>query len=226
MSKISISTLKSTLMTQRERDEREKKFLQRQKEKEEKLQRENQEETKRRLVRTSNIPKIFQDKRAKDFKITPYNEKTAQLAIRAITENIGLYIYGDCGQGKTMLSSVIAIERAQLLKESTFICVSDLFNELNPFNSRNGETNAYIRKQQLKNSKCLILDDLGVEKPTEFTNTILFEIVNHRYNNNLQTIINSNFSLAELKNRIKGYEGERVIRRLKAICIETNINDN
>lgn len=168
------------------------------------------------LIKSAKIPKIFSDVRAKDFKMSDKNEHSAKIAIKAITENNGLFIYGDCGTGKTMLSSVIANERAELFKPSLFIGAVDIFQELNPYSS--DSKTAANRKMLVKNSPCLIIDDLGAEKPSDWTKQTLFEIIDFRYRENLQTIITSNFSIDELKTRLSEYEGSRIIRRIKSIC--------
>lgn len=199
------------------RDKREE-FL-RQCEEEEKA-RKFREEKKRRqdLIKSAKIPKIFTDSRAKNFKITNRNENAATIAIKAITNNSGLFIYGECGTGKTMLASIIANERAELFKSSMFIGAVDIFQELNPYSS-DGRT-AAIRKSVIKNTPCLIIDDLGAEKPSEWTKQILFEIIDYRYREGLQTIITSNFNVDELlsNGRLTDYEGKRIIRRIKEIC--------
>ena len=168
------------------------------------------------LIKSAKIPKIFSSARATDFKVTDNNENTAALAIRSITENNGLYIYGECGTGKTMLASIIANERAELAKPSMFIGAVDIFHELNPYSS--DSRTACNRKDIIKKTPCLIIDDLGAEKPSDWTKQTLFEIIDFRYRENLQTIITSNFNISELKNRLSEYEGNRIIRRIKAIC--------
>lgn len=182
-------------------------------------------EKKRRLediIKSAKIPKIFHDIRATDFKITNNNDQAAQTAIKCITENRGLYIYGECGTGKTMLASIIANERAERLKSSMFIGAVDIFHELNPYSS--DSRTAHNRKDIVKNTPCLIIDDLGAEKPSDWTKQTLFEIIDFRYRENLQTIITSNFNINELKSRLSDYEGNRIIRRIKAICTLTELN--
>lgn len=182
--------------------------------KEKKLQLQN-------IIKSSQVPKIFSDIRAKDFKLTDNNRETAKTAIQSITKNNGLFIYGECGTGKTMLACIIANERAELLKSSMFIRAVDIFHELNPFFSQNkSET---IRKRNLVlTTPCLIIDDLGAEKPSDFTRAILFDILDFRMNEELQTVITTNFSIEELKKRINVKEelnlSDKIIRRITATC--------
>lgn len=60
----------------------------------------------------------------------------------------------------------------------------------------------------------LILDDLGVEKSTDWSLQTLYLIINHRYENEKITIVTSNYSPEELE--IKMEDG-RIISRLTAM---------
>lgn len=171
------------------------------------------------LIKSARIPKIFSDARFKDFKMTVNNESSAKVAIQAVANNKGLYIFGECGSGKTMLASIIANEKAAKFEPSAFISAVDIFHELNPFVSDSKVS--FSRKSVIKSVPCLVIDDLGAEKPSDWTKQTLFEIIDFRYRENLQTIITSNFSLDSLMSdgRLnKDYESGRIIRRIKAIC--------
>lgn len=175
------------------------------------------------IIKSARIPKIFSEMRLENFRITG-NNKNAIECLKAITNNHGFYIYGECGTGKTLLVSIIANERAERFKNSTFICATDIFKELNVFNNENQA--AVMNKFHLiRTTPCLIIDDLGVENATPFTQRTLFDILNYRYNENLQTIITSNFTLEKLQSRMGDYEGRRIIRRIKAICREIELTE-
>jgi len=61
----------------------------------------------------------------------------------------------------------------------------------------------------------LALDDMGAEKPTEWVNERLFEIIDYRYNEYLPVIASTNATPAELKTQI----GERSFDRLREMCV-------
>lgn len=211
-------TLDEVKAHHRLREERQKKWAEEDK-------KNKSDEKKRRLqdlIKSARIPKIFSDIRAHNFTITEKNESAAKIAINSIKESTGLYIYGDCGTGKTMLASVIANERAELNKSSMFIGAVDVFHELNPFSS--DSRTAAARKHLIKNAPCLIIDDLGAEKPSDWTKQTLFEIIDFRYRENLQTIFTSNFNIDELQSRLSEYEGKRIIRRIKSMCRLVELN--
>jgi DNA replication protein DnaC len=48
----------------------------------------------------------------------------------------------------------------------------------------------------------LLLDDLGAEKETEWTQEQLYRVINHRYNEGLPTLIAGNVPLDEIEPRI------------------------
>lgn len=199
------------------RDEQNKKYAE-----QEKIKKFNERKNRLKdLIITAHIPKIFAEVRARDFRMSDNNRESAKTAIKAITANNGLYIYGECGTGKTMLASVIANERAELLKSSLFIRAVDIFHELNPFRTQNREETT-IKRNLILQTPCLIIDDIGAEKPSDFTRAILFDILDFRTNESLQTIITSNFNIFQLQKRLNGNEelnlSEKIIRRINALC--------
>lgn len=181
-------------------------------------------QTANAIIRSSQLPPIFRKKRAIDF-VNFYkgNSTVLDAAEAAITEDIGLFLYGDSGAGKTFLSCVIAIERAHKLKYSLFVNVPDLLEDLREFNNNKpteytDSINRQDKLQKMYNTPCLIIDDLGAEKPSDWTCEILFKIINYRYNHNTQTVISSNFDLNGLNERFSKFTGTRIIRRISDIC--------
>lgn len=67
-----------------------------------------------------------------------------------------------------------------------------------------------------KYSTCpiLVLDDIGVEKTTDWALQTLYIILNNRYSNYMQTIITSNLTLEEVKEKL----GERIASRIAGMC--------
>ena len=67
-----------------------------------------------------------------------------------------------------------------------------------------------------KYSRCpiLVLDDLGVEKTTEWALQTLYIILNNRYSNYMQTIITSNLTIEALQDKL----GDRIASRIVGMC--------
>ncbi len=60
----------------------------------------------------------------------------------------------------------------------------------------------------------LVLDDLGVEKPSEFAVQSLYLVVDRRYSEMRRTVITSNFSIGEIAERV----GDRIASRIAGMC--------
>lgn len=154
------------------------------------------------------VPFEFIDKKAKDFNWNLYNcnvdmqKKIANAFILNFKEfekkGKGLYIYSKTkGSGKTFLASCLVNQLIDTISiNPKFITVLD-FIELTKkgfkFDSCNEEIDSII------NSRLLVLDDLGVQMKKEWTDTVLYRLINHRMNNKLVTIFTSNLSTADLK---------------------------
>ncbi len=163
------------------------------------------------LIKAASVPRIFAQFRAKDFKTA--NEAALDAAESAVVDGASVYIFGDVGTGKTMLASIIANERAYQGKSSLFISVAETLESLREFNQHQKFTDSKTREDKLKTyaaAKCLIVDDVGAEKPTDWAVETMFKIFNRRYNDGLQNVTTSNLSPEELEKHL----GARIARRI------------
>lgn len=171
------------------------------------------EKRAREILKKAKIPKIFAGKRASDF--ISSNGAVLDAAEAAIFDGKSVYIYGGVGTGKTLLASIIATERAYLGKASLFISVAETLESLREFNNQTQKfSDSRTREEKLKeyaNAKCLIVDDLGAEKPTDWTVETLFKIFNRRYNECLQNVTTSNLSPEELEKHLGGRVARRIL---------------
>ena len=126
------------------------------------------------------------------------------------THNINLLIMGNCGSGKTHLSSSIA---GVVLRRGFYVVYESAQNIVNDFEA--DKFRAGFRGEEPKSDKyleceLLIIDDLGAEFQTQFSLSCLYTIINTRINRGLSTIISTNLSDAQLSGT---YEG-RIYSRL------------
>ena len=180
----------------------------------------------------AQVPPRYLGKTFKDFDVKPGNENAVRAAKFVLENPRSLYIYGDTGVGKTLLASIIAQE---LLKRGKAVIFSDLgylFEKVRASFAKKTEITADERLETLKTAEILILDDFGAEKPTEWLTSMLFGIVNYRYNEGLQTIITSNYALGGIYERLNdptndkvGIQGKRIASRLKQMCGVVEIRD-
>ena len=112
------------------------------------------------------------------------------------TGNTFLTLYGTTGVGKTHLATACALSIIERYQPVIFYRSADLVRELQ------GKINSNLLDSTLhdiKNIENLVIDDLGREYSTEWTLSILHEIIDYRYSNDLRTLITTNHSLEELK---------------------------
>ena len=120
-----------------------------------------------------------------------------------------LLFKGNTGLGKTFLSSSIA----KKLTEKGFSVVFDsIMNILRTvenehFGRSSGDTMSLIVDADL-----VILDDMGSEFISNFTGSVLYNIINDRMNQNKPTIVSTNFSTTELNEKYN----ERIISRISS----------
>jgi DNA replication protein DnaC len=114
-----------------------------------------------------------------------------------------LFLHGNCGTGKTHLAVAIAHYAMERQKLSVlFSVVPDLLDHLRAtFDPGNGV--AYDdRFNAIRNAQLLVLDDLGTENTTPWAREKLYQIFNHRYNEQLPTVITSNQDFKRIEERV------------------------
>lgn len=110
----------------------------------------------------------------------------------------GLILQGETGRGKTYAACAMLN--------------SHLHNKLGRFSTMNGilarvrdayrdNQSAEVIFSRYKNTKLLVLDDLGKENISQDSITKLFELIDHRVANELPTIITTQFTNADLLKR-------------------------
>ena len=100
-----------------------------------------------------------------------------------------LTLFGDTGVGKTHMAVAIAEERLKTGNPVFFIMVSDLLDHLRATFEPNSGVTYDQRFEQIKNTPLLILDDLGRERSSPWADEKLHQIIVHRHNTRLPTVI-------------------------------------
>lgn len=114
-----------------------------------------------------------------------------------------LIFFGGYGSGKTHLAAAIANEVVERGQAVLFVVVPDLLDYLRATFSPNSPVGFDERFEEVRSAPLLILDDLGTQSSTAWAQEKLFQILNHRYNARLPTVITSNQSLEEIDVRIR-----------------------
>jgi len=113
-----------------------------------------------------------------------------------------LVIVGATGHGKTRLAAAVGNYCREAGRQAMFVVVPDLLDRLraayNPGNPR-----AFDEMfDQVRNVPLLILDDLGSQSGTAWADEKLFQLLNHRYNACLPTVITTNLTVRDLDARL------------------------
>lgn len=129
----------------------------------------------------------------------------------------GLYIYGDPGVGKSLFSkkimSIILNKGYSAYITSVTKLMKDIKKELSIFND---DTYRKCLKVDL-----LVIDDLGVEKTTDFDKEQIFAIINTRYEDKKPIIYTSNCKLEDLITKYD--EFGRIYSRISGSVIKLEI---
>ena len=129
----------------------------------------------------------------------------------------GMLIEGPVGSGKSYLLGSIANYLIDREIEIRYIVYGDLIETIKAsFNSENRVSTEDILRE-LQEVPVLLIDDLGTEYITEFTSSILYQIVDKRYREERPFIVTTNFSPNELSRRM-GLMGERIFQRMVETC--------
>lgn len=109
---------------------------------------------------------------------------------------VGLLLFGGVGTGKSFFAGCIA---NALLDQDIPVLMTSFPTLLNRLSSVYPEERAELIRS-LNDFDLLIIDDLGVERSTEFVMEQMFEIIDTRYRSQKPLIITTNLSLDELRN--------------------------
>lgn len=112
------------------------------------------------------------------------------------------YIHGPVGSGKTYYLCGLLREQDGL-NDCLFVTFDDMLENLKKgfnYKTTDGDGEEVIDSvlSRYKEVPVLALDDIGAGLVTDWSKAVLYQIINHRYNQLLRTYVSSNFSIVEL----------------------------
>ncbi|NPV06342.1 MAG: ATP-binding protein [Anaerolineae bacterium] len=126
-----------------------------------------------------------------------------------------LLITGTYGCGKTHLAAAITVTLVERGVAVLFQTVPDLLDHLRATYGPRSAVGYDQLFQDVREAPCLVLDDLGAQNTTPWALEKLYQILNHRYNNRLPTVITTNVPLEELDPRLRSrLTDEALVRRV------------
>ncbi len=122
-----------------------------------------------------------------------------------------LFFYGTVGSGKSFLSGCVANELLKAGHSVIYFSSAGLFDTLARYTfDAKAKESLYNFCEDLYNCELVILDDLGTEMTNSFVASQLFSCLNERHLRRKATIISTNLSLEELRDRYS----DRVFSRI------------
>lgn len=103
-----------------------------------------------------------------------------------------LVLAGGYGCGKTHLAAGIANELLDRHESVIFQVVPDMLAQIRATYSPDSPIQFDAQFHLLCSARCLILDDLGTEQATAWAREKIYQIINHRYNYQLPTVMTTN----------------------------------
>lgn len=129
-----------------------------------------------------------------------------------------IVLFGSCGTGKTHLSA--AISNYLIDNHGIPVLYGTWSGHLNTL-KKGFETNySYDYLARMMRVPLLIIDDYGQEKNTEWAKEIMFDVINHRYMDNLPIIITTNLDNKAFAENV----GDAIMSRLVEISVFINMN--
>ena len=120
----------------------------------------------------------------------------------------GILMQGDTGLGKTHLSLAIA---AQVAEKGAVVLYDSAQNLLRQIEGEHfGRMEQKGTLDAALNADLLILDDLGTEFASQFTLSMIYDILNTRFSQNRTTIVSTNLTARELEEKYS----RRIVSRL------------
>ncbi len=113
-----------------------------------------------------------------------------------------LMLTGPYGCGKTHLSAAIANHAIESGVSTLFLTVPDLLDWLR-YAYSGVDMSFEERFEEIREIPLLILDDFGTQNATAWAQEKIFQIMNHRYINQLPTVVTTNMLINDFEGRIR-----------------------
>ena len=135
-------------------------------------------------------------------------------------KSLGLLLWGDVGTGKSFFAGCIA---NALLEQGIPVLMTNFSRILNTLTGMySDDRNQFI--DSFNKYSLLIIDDLGIERSTDFALEQVFNVIDSRYRSKKPLIVTTNLNLDELKHP-SDLGRARIYDRVLERCVPLKINN-
>lgn len=173
------------------------------------------------LFRNSKIPERWKTRTFDHFTVNETNEKAYHAALEYVEgfnprSGSGLLLVGPVGTGKTHLSAAVAMALMDKEHRVVFGTINSLLSQIRYSYEDDKESEKELFDQYTKCS-LLVIDDLGKEKVTEWTEQLVFDIINTRYERLKPVLITTNLNLKDIRAKYRE-NGDALVDRIVEMC--------
>lgn len=187
----------------------------------ERAEQEKQREFERRVQNLKSIG--LTEARFRDWRFENDNgcNRKMDMAIKYVTnwkemqeKNIGYLIMGPVGTGKSFFAGCIA---NALMEQGVSVMMTNFSRILNELTRPYADKNEIITN--LVSYPLLIIDDLGIERNSEFALEMVYNVIDRRYCTKKPLIVTTNLSYEDMTKPDLDLEHRRIYSRLMEMCL-------
>ncbi|HEY7801215.1 MAG TPA: ATP-binding protein, partial [Dehalococcoidia bacterium] len=114
-----------------------------------------------------------------------------------------IVLCGASGCGKTHIAAAVVNALLERGDPALFVVVPDLLDHLRAAYQPDADVRYDELFERVRSAPVLVLDDLGTQSPTPWAQEKLFQLVNHRFNARLPTIVTTNQLPEQMDERMR-----------------------
>ncbi len=167
------------------------------------------------------IPQKYLDKGFDNFEVNDNNRRVFNMMREFVKSynNKGIFLTGTVGSGKTHLAIATLKELFMLSKSISIISMNELLLEIRSGYKYKENEEDVLQKYD---TEYLLIDDVGIESPSEFCVSTFYMLIDRRYRSDKnKIIITSNLSL----HQISEIYDDRIASRISEMLIISNLKD-
>jgi DNA replication protein DnaC len=129
-------------------------------------------------------------------------------------ENVGLLLMGPVGTGKSFFAGCIA---NALLEQGERVMMTNFSRILNELTNYHADKNRIV--QDLVDYPLLVIDDLGIERHSDFALEQIYNVIDSRYCKMKPLIVTTNLTMRDMKNDRLDAAHQRIYSRIFEMCV-------